>query len=113
MYTGIPVCVFSRNPTLLEYAEDWFIESGVLESKTLPHETATNFVLFPVGGWNRQVSWGSAGESPEKVEAWLINSAVYRESRELLGCSDYIFINLDEYDFINLDEEVLDEYSLC
>lgn len=112
MYTGIPVCVFSRNPTLLEYAEDWFIESGLLESKTRPHETATNFVFFPVIGWNRKVCWGSDRESPEKAETWLTNSAAYRKSCELLGCSDYIFINLDEYDFINLDEEVLDEYSL-
>lgn len=106
MYTGIPVCVFSRNPTLLEYAEDWFIESGLLESRALPHnEQATNFVFFPIGGWNRVVCWGEAGESPEQAEAWLINSTVYRKSCELLGCSDYIFINLDE--------EVLDEYSLC
>ena len=106
MYTGIPVCVFSRNPTLLEYAEDWFIESGVLENKTLPHnETATNFVFFPVTRWNQQVSWGNDGESPERAEAWLINSVAYRKSCELLGCSDYIFINLDE--------EVLNEYSLC
>lgn len=105
MYTGIPVCVFSRNPTLLEYAEDWFIESGLLESKTLPNEMSTNFVFFPVTGWNRQACWGYAGESSEKAETWLTNSAVYRQSCELLGCSDYIFINLDE--------EVLDEYSLC
>lgn len=93
MYTGIPVCVFSSDRSILLEAAEWFSSTyGLIERRTPPVAGTNNFVISCHEVWDngKSIFFGS-DRNAEDAEEWILDSTSFLDDSK-----EYIFINLDE-----------------